>query len=334
MERNYKMDTLRGIAMMLVIMIHVSAYYVINGFDRLDINFWIGNIFDSFSRIAIPIFLLISGYFLLGRHDSILGFYKKRMNRILIPVIFWSIFYSVYEPVRNYIINNEWTFNAKLIFNNVILGRPFYHMWYLFMIIGLYLAAPLINKLCLKSSIEQINRAGFVLLLFGLILNIWNDYLGSDGPFILWFIPYLGYFVLGYSLPKTKPVNKYLLIFIYILSCTLISILSYFTITKFNHNTYFYHRLSPLVIIGALSVYMWFDQISIKQNILSNFSKYTLGIYLVHAGVLDFINRIIFKNGITGIALIDIWAKFFIVLIISFIGAYTISKIPRLKRII
>jgi len=328
------MDTLKTIAILLVIMVHVSTYYVINGFEKLDINFWVGNIFNSFSRAGVPIFLLIGGHFLLGRHDSILEFYKKRINHIFIPIVFWSIFYSIYHPIGKYIISNEWDFNIKLIFHNLILGRPFYHMWYLFMIIGLYLVTPLINKIYLKINIKQFNKGGFLLLLFGLILIIWNNYLGSDGPFILWFIPYLGYFVLGYSLPKTKPINKDFLIFIFIFSCTLISILSYFTIVKFNNNSYFYHRLSPFVIISSLSLYMWFNQVSINRNILSDFSRYTLGVYLIHAGVLDFLNLIVFKNGVTGIAIIDIWVKFSIVLIVSFILVYTISKIPILKRII
>ena len=334
MDRNYKMDTLRSIAILSIIMIHVSAYYVHNGFEKLDINFWIGNIFDSFSRIGVPIFLLISGHFLLGRHESILEFYKKRINRIFIPIVFWSIFYSIYWPIGRYIFKNEWDINIKLIFHNIILGRPSHHMWYLFMIIGLYLVTPLINKLFLKSNVRQINKVGFILLLFGLILNIWNNYLRSNGPFILWFIPYLGYFILGYSLPKTKPINNFLLVFIYFLSCTLISILSYYTIIKFNNNLYFYHRLSPFVMISSLSVYIWFNQISINQNILSNLSKYTLGIYLIHAGILELINRIVFKNGITGITIVDIWVKFFIVLIVSFIVVYIISKIPKVKRII
>ncbi len=87
-------------------------------------------------------------------------------------------------------------------------------------------------------------------------------------------------------------------------------------------------------MISSLSVYIWFNQISINKNILSDFSKYTLGIYLIHAGVLDVINRIVFKNGITGMAIIDILVKFSTVLIVSFIGVYTISKVPKLKRII
>jgi surface polysaccharide O-acyltransferase-like enzyme len=87
-------------------------------------------------------------------------------------------------------------------------------------------------------------------------------------------------------------------------------------------------------MISSLSVYIWFNQVSIKKNILSDFSKYGLGIYLVHAGVLDFINSIVFENGITGSAIIDIWVKFFMVLAVSFIGVYTISKVPKLKRVI
>ena len=80
MKRNYSIDTLRTIATFLVVLIHVSAKYIDTAINNLSFNksFWIANISDSFSRIAVPLFVLISGMFLLGRKESIIQFYKNR----------------------------------------------------------------------------------------------------------------------------------------------------------------------------------------------------------------------------------------------------------------
>ena len=85
MKRNYTIDTLRTIATLLVILLHVSAEYVTYATKHqiLDTSFWIGNIIDSFSRIGVPLFVLISGMFLLGRNESFKQSYQKRASRML-----------------------------------------------------------------------------------------------------------------------------------------------------------------------------------------------------------------------------------------------------------
>lgn len=58
-KRVYYLDILRVIACVSVIMIHTSGGYVDENFNGL--NFYVGNIFDSLSRIVGPLFVMVSG---------------------------------------------------------------------------------------------------------------------------------------------------------------------------------------------------------------------------------------------------------------------------------
>ena len=102
------------IAAFAVIMLHISSYFLYNSY--LDFNWWTANLFDSSARWCVPVFVMISGYLLLSpeKNYTTLDFYKKRINRIIIPLIFWTVFFLA------------WTiFVAKI---NKLPSPQFYHL--------------------------------------------------------------------------------------------------------------------------------------------------------------------------------------------------------------
>lgn len=336
MNRNYTIDTLRTIATLLVILLHVSSEYVIVEKNNLtlDTSFWIGNIVDSFSRICVPLFVLISGMFLVGRKETFTESYQKRVSRILIPLISWTIIYILYRVSISFMGGTQ--IHLKSLLSSVILGRPFYHMWYLFMIIGLYLITPILNNSISYISRNSLWIVAILLLLFGMLNNSYDKFLNNQVTFILWFVNYLGYFILGYLIKDSKRNFSFLLLVSsYIISSMLIAVLSSYTI-KHHNNLYFYGYLTPFVIIGSLSFYKLFCQLTLDENVFSKISHLTLGIYLVHAGILDVFNKVlrvldvsVLSNPIIGIPM-----KFGITLLLSITAASLISKTKYLKKII
>ena len=69
-QREIEFDILRILAILSVIMIHVSAPYVIN-YQPNSLQFTVGNILDSISRIGVPFFVLISGTFMLDENKEL-----------------------------------------------------------------------------------------------------------------------------------------------------------------------------------------------------------------------------------------------------------------------
>ncbi len=336
MKRNYAIDTLRTIATLLVILLHVSGEYANKGLldNNYNLSFWIGNILDSFSRICVPIFVLISGMFLVGRNESFKDSYKKRASRILFPLIAWTIIYLIFSATLNYISND--TIGIKSLVVSTLLGRPYYHMWYLYMIIGLYLFTPILNNSISSLSRKNLWLISIALLVFGMVNTVYDTALGNKTTFILWFVNYLGYFIIGFLIKDSKiNIPNRLLFVIYIVSSLIISILSYYTATLFD-NFYFYDYLTPFVIIASISIFTLFLQFNIEPNFLSKMSHLSLGIYLIHAGVLTVfllglskLDIHLFDNPIVGIPV-----KFSLTLFLSIMIANIFYKSKFLNKII
>ena len=204
MKRDYTSDTLRTIAALMVVLVHVVADYVNLAMksDNFNLSFWVSNIVDSFCRICLPIFVMISGMFLLGRTETFRDSYRKRASKILIPLIFWTIIYLVYLVVLRLFAGVDP--DADTLLKSVILGQPFYHMWYLFMIIGLYLITPILNNSIYYVSRNTLWTVAILLLLFGMINSSYDQILSNKVSFILWFVNYLGYFIMGYLIKDSK----------------------------------------------------------------------------------------------------------------------------------
>lgn len=201
-----------------------------------------------------------------------------------------------------------------------ILGRPFYHMWYLYMIIGLYILVPVIINLKEKISEKIFLKLSIYMVFLGVIVHLYQNLFWM----IQWII-YLGYFMLGNSLKnyfEKRKININICIMGYIISSGCIFFLTEFIVKNnlLDRKFYFYDNLSPFVIVGSISIYILFLKINLQETYLSKISKYTFDIYLVHAGILSIINLISDKflkinfNGLWYIPLMSI--------IIFFISLY------------
>ncbi len=99
MNRIFVLDLIRTIAFMLVILQHVAC---INAFRYNEITeqwWWFSNFYDSISRICVPLFFVLTGALMLGKqsdYNNLKAFLYKRVIKIVIPLIGWSIIYSLY----------------------------------------------------------------------------------------------------------------------------------------------------------------------------------------------------------------------------------------------
>lgn len=319
-NRNFSFDTLRTLAILLVIVLHVSAPYVVEGMGtkRFDTDFWIGNIIDSFSRVCVPLFIMISGRFLILNSDSYKVFYRKRIIRIIPSLIFWCTFYLLYSSILE--LRAGKSISLYYYFDLLFTGRPFYHLWFIFMLIGLYMITPLFNNIIKKLKEKTLYSLSFFLVIFGFFLDIYDIIYQNKPFFLFWFVNYIGYFLFGYMLGvNSRYISNFLLIGIYIIASLFNSFLVYYSANEYSF-LYFHSFLSPIVIISSLVIYLLFCQLTIPENILSKASHLVFGVYLIHAVILDVFERIVkdYNFYLLENAAIGISIKFTLVCIISY----------------
>lgn len=135
-------------------MIHVSgAWY--NAFIsaqtevvELDItHFGATCVLNVISKFAVPCFIMLSGAFILDneRNYDYKYFYKKTFKSVGIPTIIFSIFYLVYRITKAVLVLIVKNKDISTIIEPIVeflKGEPCYHMWYLYMMIGVYCMVP------------------------------------------------------------------------------------------------------------------------------------------------------------------------------------------------
>jgi surface polysaccharide O-acyltransferase-like enzyme len=153
-------DKARIFAVIAVIVLHVSAIVVVGIKDFNDPQWWFGNIYDSMVRWCVPVFVMISGALLLSetKNESIFIFYKKRILRLLTPILFWSLFFTIWTYIQGFIQKNP----PSILFlvQNLLLGKPYYHVWFLYMITGLYLVTPFLRVFVRQATTNDIISLG------------------------------------------------------------------------------------------------------------------------------------------------------------------------------
>lgn len=121
--KNRKIQILRGIAICAVVIIHTYPHDLLGVFIRSIVNF------------AVSLFFFLSGYLTKLHYYDWLDFYAKRIKRILIPYIFWSLFWTVISS----------HFDGFLI--RLLTGKTLYPYYFVFVYIQFVLCTPLISNL-------------------------------------------------------------------------------------------------------------------------------------------------------------------------------------------
>ena len=148
-KRENNFDLLRLIATIAVILLHTG-----NFFDRYyDSNF--GEFCSVVFRIAVPLFLMLSGAFILKKKKDTLQFYKKALLKLGKPLLLVSIISLIYSYIKFIVLGNGIYISLKKIVIMLLIGEPFYHLWYMYMLIGLYLLVPVLQYIKERLTEKQ-----------------------------------------------------------------------------------------------------------------------------------------------------------------------------------
>lgn len=333
------LDYSRIVAIFSVILLHVSSALV-NGNDIYSEIWWVGNLYNSIVTWCVPVFVMISGALLLSpdKNEEVIVFYKKRLSRILLPIITWSLIFLFWHFFTSSLRGNQVT--AIELLKSVATGRPHYHMWYLYMIIGLYVFTPYLRLIIKHASRENLlilTALTFFLAIINLIVDKFIK--NNSTPFIFWFLPYIPYFILGHLIRESnKKYSKPFLWTTFIASFITTSVGCYIISKQYNLalGSYFYEYLSITTIPMSISMMYLLKQketFTHNKSVIKKISSLTFGIYLIHPIILETIDYLQFGaknyNPIISVPIISI-----AVFILSLAAIWTVSKTPFIRRIV
>ena len=302
-ERNLSIQILRAILVFFVIVIH--TIYI--GNNHLE-NYILISI-RQLCNIAVPTFLLISGYYTNTDKINDKKYLFTKLKRIIIPLLFWNLIY--------FCINGA-SIKSMLLFKTEI------HLYYIVVLAQLILFSPIIYKYINKHILYIITP------LFLIIYRIFYFKYNISIPLHNYFIfGWLTYYIIGMKLKNMQLNYSHKNLILFILSFTIEIIYQSIIYKYFNFNA----ALSQMNIINMIVSILFFrciaplfnNNVKVKKNILINIGDESFGIYLMHLLILHPIVSIcknLFYNTIL-IVIISATST----LIICFLVIYIFKKI-------
>jgi surface polysaccharide O-acyltransferase-like enzyme len=328
-------NNLRVFATISVILLHVAGQILIQYGKVSDFVWWTGNLYDSAVRFCVPVFVMLTGALLLPKAYEIGAFLKKRFLRIILPFLFWSIVYIIFTYYVKLSPNHEMSTLEIITWSlDLLRSGTSPHLWYIYMIIGIYLITPIISKWAQNCKENEIIYF-LIIWLAALILNqpILERYITDID--VSYFSDFIGYLVLGYYLSvKTfkysKPtINRAAILLILIGVIITIAGTYYLTNRDGKFNQYFYGYMTLNTVMVSAGIFLFFKNSNNAKSskIIDFISKYSYGIYLVHVLVLFYLSKIgidfSFMNPIFSIPLVTL-----LCLALSTLIIYGINKLP------
>lgn len=247
----------------------------------------------SIGRIGVPLFFMVSGYLMLQKEEPLVLFYTKRMRKVLIPLLFWSLIYAIF--VR-FVMHKEMTFS---------LNTPiFYHLWFLYVILFLYLITPVLSA---------IRKSKYGKRIFTLSVGIWfilfilSPFLSKHFesthtlyyPYGTYFIGFIGYYLLGYLLGDIKIEAKkaWRLSLVLFVFCMMLTVYLSYDAARLTHtfDSFYSGYYSLLVFVATLSAFFMLRYRAnrpVLREQITILATLSFGIYLIHPIFLALLKRL------------------------------------------
>ena len=317
------LDVVRFVAMFTVVCSHsADPFNFYSGEPPAnldDIKFW-GSIFAAAVRPCVPLFVMITGTLLLPVRGDTGRFYKKRISRVLWPFLIWSVFYCAFPWLMKLIgfgpdgvlvffpyfgeIAEKQAFTDIL---NYIATIPLsyapydVHMWYIYLLIGLYLYMPIFSAWVEKAS----ERAKlWFLIAWGVTLfvpymrvfigeELWGACAWNEFYMLYYFAGFNGYLLLGHYLSRIDwSLSRTLAIGIPMFAVGyLVTYLGFRHMTTLPEYTtaqleLFIYYCSPNVVLMTIPVFMLCKHAKVRsagiKRLLANLTVCGFGVYMIH----------------------------------------------------
>lgn len=329
------LHALRCMAMLLVIALHCASQYIVSPSVYGTTSWWFLLVVNAFTRSGVPLFFMISGYLLLTdtRSREIGRFYKKRLPRILIPLLVWNVAYFIYFSLTSHMALNGLAFISQIIDSGSA-----YHLWFVYALFGMYLLTPFLKRIVDTCSIKQLIWLEVLVCFAGTLRPIFNV---TTHLYLNLFEPlangYLGYFLLGYILGNAQ-IKKQGRAILYILGIAALaaSVIAnnlasspqdIRLITNGGYNIS--HFLTASAIFVLFKSVSWPEGRAVRA--ISGLSGITFGVYLVHVMVLDLLQRYVLPPASPALTVSYLFVA---TTVISVVIAWILSKIKPIRKYI
>jgi surface polysaccharide O-acyltransferase-like enzyme len=313
-----------------------------------DMLEWYGHLYlNCFTALGVPCFFMISGAFLLRRSQTVDIVIRKRVPKLLIPLIAWTVFYVL---SRRFALGENISVIKTLL--AAVLDRQFSTLWFLYALLGVYLLLPILSEWFTRvSQRDKWMVLGIMYFAPSLIMTAEMLAVGKIAkPYWAEAFPWVGVFILGALIAENKALLKGKWII-----CLATAALGYCFLVGGTYivslklgapnKDFFWPQAIPTTIFtaGVMGLFVSLESALNARipprvkKIIAVLGELTLGIYLIHPFFVNVFRRLplgpltLATNSGSHLNMFAIAAIYFIS---SLSLCYTLSKIPALRRVV
>jgi surface polysaccharide O-acyltransferase-like enzyme len=343
-------DVMRSLAAMLVVWAHMACTYLYSPTPpAVTTDIWYAaNWMLAISRPCVPLFVMLSGLLLLrpaARPMSGPEFFRKRIVRVLVPLLIWSVCFVIWRLE----FNHE-TLTLRQIAKAFILGTLSPHLWFLYMILALYVLTPIIQVYVRSATWRDYCYFMGLWLVINVVMPA-VQFMTKVDPYFFSFLGmsgFSGYYLSGHFLSQVKVLPKWRP---WLLGAVIVGTVITAWITDSlsrgagKISDYFYSYLSPNVVLLSIACFLLLKDLPYERiqhratwfyPALKIMSSLSFGIYLVHPMVMGVLesNRLGFTmSGSTGLSpAIVVPIGTLVVTLISMVLSAILQKIPKVGK--
>ena len=329
---------LRVIAACAVVVLHVCAKdfteHPVRSLAWQTLHGW-----EILVRWCVPCFVMISGALLLDpeRELPLKKLFRKYFLRILTALVFWSLAYAI--------LYTGLYLRAPLseILESARQGHP--HLWYLYMLLGLYLVTPILRPLARDRALMRYFvalAAVFAMLvptleIFGK-LPLTRAFLGR--LCVNSVLGYTGYFVLGRLLATTETTKpQRLCVYALAIAASLAAVLIDGIGSAARNELYcpLMQYFSPNAALQASALFLLMRELTRdcrEPRLIAALSELSFGVYLIHEIMIDFLRRFCGLGTLTVHPLLSVPLITLLSFSLAAAAAAVMKKLPILKNLI
>lgn len=276
------------------------------------------------------LFVMISGALLLPFREETPGtFYRKRLSKVLIPLVCYYLFYLMNSNGISFHLGSIWN-ACKTMISGPNGFVP--HFWMAYLLLGLYIAVPF-QRWMLKNLPDSIARGMAAAVFCGSVFRVSLYLIGCEMPFSSILFSWEGIFYFGYflTLPCSRKYDQWLLVgggfSALVIACLF---------CRWENAAAIAANYSPFTILSASAIFILFRKWEEKKAEKTIFpvlsaliqvgNKYSFSILLIHWFVLYIL--VDDKLGIKALMFGNYWvfigvlAQLLTALLISFVFSF------------
>ena len=330
------LDATRVVAIAGVVAIHVASPLLVTLNPGHPGTWWVGNLVFAITRWTVPAFVMIAGALALtSTPRSVSEYYRRRLPRIAIPLVFWSIAYWLFRRMF-------WGQDLDVVWalRSVLTSTTYGHLYFLAIMLGLSVITPLLVVFWQSASKQDRVVVTSMAMLLGLAFRLLQEIrIVGNVTLIDWWLPYVGFYLAGALLLDLRPTTAVRPVAVVVFLTTAAGIAMNAWIARTSGSplsvglTYSY--LGPLTVLNSLSAYAVATTLTMKVSPrrLRVVASLVLGIYLVNPMLVALLQRLIGSPGTAAMAVAAVVLETIAVLGIAALVTAVGSRVPYLRTV-